>query len=79
MSSVCLKLMAKREMAAAVISLQSPRDVNRSFVVLRPGQTETISSPQIVHHLIGFPSHSSYPLTLRANVISTAMPEAERD
>lgn len=42
---MCLKLMAKREMAAAVISLQSPRDANRSFVVLRPGQTETISSP----------------------------------
>lgn len=48
--------------------------------MLRPGQMETVSSPQIVFSLIGFPSHSLYSFTLRANVISTAMlPEAERD
>ena len=46
--------------------------------MLRPGQMETVSSPQIVCNLIGFPSHSSYSSTLRANVMSTAMPEAER-
>lgn len=52
---------------------------NHSIVLLRPGQIETLSSPQIFCNLISFPSHPSYSLTLKANVISTAMPEAERD